>query len=244
MHDCVTDRVVGGKRAECADCLAADLEKTTKAWALAADERDKRGEELKAALLQVDELAKNNKGLQDGWADCIRKLADAVDERDAANRLYRELQERYDIYAKHLKTCAVYIGQEIPCDCGFICGAGMPFGQSGVPDYCTKPKPCPDHPRNTERPKGETRYCVKCGIAEPNAAHVYTCDGPGNAANPAPFIEKRNNEAPLVCPHGAIHERGWGTCRLCSEAGVPQAPQRGRDTCVERGANRAHWNSR
>lgn len=30
MHDCVTDRVIGGKRSECADCLADDLEAVTK----------------------------------------------------------------------------------------------------------------------------------------------------------------------------------------------------------------------
>lgn len=31
-----------------------------------------------------------------------------------------ELQARYDIYAKHLKTCVVWLFPEIPCDCGFL----------------------------------------------------------------------------------------------------------------------------
>lgn len=28
-----------------------------------------------------------------------------------------------------------------------ICRVGMPFGMSGVPDFCAKPTPCPTHPK-------------------------------------------------------------------------------------------------
>ena len=37
---------------------------------------------------------------------------------------------------------------------------------------------------------------------------------------------KKTNTAPLPCPHGLIHEKGWGSCRLCNDAGIPQAPYR------------------
>ena len=48
----------------------------------------------------------------------------------------------------------------------------------------------------------EPRYCVKCGrlMEAADAAHVYTCEGKGNAANPAPFIEKRCCEIPAPAP--------------------------------------------
>lgn len=47
--------------------------------------------------------------------------------------------------------------------------------------------PCEAH---TEKQVEEPRYCVKCGrrLEAADAAHVYTCEGNGNAANPAPFI--------------------------------------------------------
>ncbi len=36
----------------------------------------------------------------------------------------------------------------------------------------------------------ERRYCIKCGKIPKTGAHVYACLGPGDAANPAPFIDE------------------------------------------------------
>ena len=140
--------------------LITDEQKHEEMW---AEDRAK----LKATLLQVNELRK----LMGHWST----VELALKAQEETNRLLRELQERYDIYAKHLKTCAVYIGQEIPCDCGFICGTGMPFGQSGVPDFCTKPKPCPEHSSKNEKRNDET-----CACLHDISQHVKTQDGQRN----------------------------------------------------------------
>lgn len=53
----------------------------------------------------------------DAFAQWVRELKTEMGRLNLQNR---ELQERYDIYAEHLKTCVVWIAPEIPCDCGFL----------------------------------------------------------------------------------------------------------------------------
>lgn len=51
------------------------------------------------------------------------------------------------------------------------CRAGMPFGMSGVPDYCGKPLPCADHPVKPVEMATNTH----CRVSPPCGAYNCTC---------------------------------------------------------------------
>lgn len=62
--------------------------------------------------------------------------------------------------------------------------------------------------------------------AEKNMAYMISANIRALRRRESDFAQKPKCEAPLLCPHGAIHEIGWGICSRCTDAGTPRAPER------------------
>jgi len=142
-------------------------------------------DQLEAANLQVDDLRKGfqviammqteNHSLADAQKIAAMALNLPIDKRPLYDPAADETLKKIDAGIQAIKDMSTVNKKHVT-----MCSScGMAFQANGTL-LCRE---CAGVP--------EKRYCVKCGrrMEAADAAHPFTCEGKGNAVNPAPFID-------------------------------------------------------